>query len=91
MQTPIVGDLIHFNVGGSTRKAIVLALESRALNPGGEEDMIFILWCDGGTGPRPRMYGIDWDWMPAGANPAWVKVYTPSGMPTFRVLESANE
>jgi hypothetical protein len=88
-----IGDLVWFNSGGSSYRALVLGFVNNTwLDYLKETEMVRIHWL-GGEGPRPTMYNTEGQRIYAGRDDlvgeCLVAATSRSGMPTFKVISKA--
>ena len=88
-----IGDLVWFNSGGSTHRALVLGFTLNTwLDHFKEQRMVKVYWL-GGTGPRPSMYDANGrrifreDIGTTGE--CIVAIKSRSGMPMFKIISKA--
>jgi hypothetical protein len=88
-----VGDLVWFNSGGSTHRALVLGFTLNTwLDHSKEQRMVKVYWLNG-IGPRPSMYDAEGRRIYAGrrdhVGECFVAIKSRSGMPVFKVISKA--
>ena len=88
-----IGDLVWFNSGGSSHRALVLGfVKNTWLDHFKETEMVKVYWL-GGKGPRPNMYNTNGSRIYGHVGPevgeCFVAVRTRSGMPVFKVISRA--
>lgn len=86
------GDLVWFNSGGSTHRALVLGFAKNTwLDHLKETEMVKVFWLDG-TGPRPSMYNAEGDRIFAerrdNIGECFVAIKSRSGFPLFKVISA---
>ena len=88
-----IGDLIWFNSGGSSHRALVLGFtRNKWLDYVKEQEMVKVYWL-GGAGPRPCMYDVNGrrifreDMGTTGE--CFVASKSAGGMPMFKVISRA--
>ena len=88
-----IGDLIWFNSGGSSHRALVLGFtRNKWLDYVKEQKMAKVYWLSG-TGPRPSMYDTNGRRIFAerrdDVGECFVATKSRSGMPVFKVISKA--
>ena len=88
-----IGDLVWFNSGGSSHRALVLGFtRNRWLDHIKEQEMVKVYWL-GGKGPRPLMYNTNGSRIYNQVGPevgeCYVAVRTRGGWPVFKVISKA--
>ena len=88
-----VGDLVWFNSGGSSHRALVLGfVRNNWLDHLNKTEMAKVYWLDG-KGPRPSMYDVNGRRIFAErrdeVGECFVATKSRSGMPMFKVISSA--
>jgi hypothetical protein len=88
-----IGDLVWFNSGGSSHRALVLGFtRNKWLDYIKEQEMVKVYWL-GGLGPRPAMYDAEgrriYGQLRDDIGECFVARRTRSGMPMFKVVSSA--
>ena len=88
-----IGDLIWFNSGGSSHRALVLGFtRNKWLDYLKEQEMVKVYWL-GGEGPRPAMYDTEgrriYGQHRGDLGECFVAKSTRSGMSTFKVISRA--
>ena len=88
-----VGDLVWFNSGGSSHRALVLGFtRNKWLDYVKEQEMAKVYWL-GGDGPRPAMYDTEgrriYEQHRDDIGECFVATKSRSGMSMFKVISSA--
>ena len=88
-----IGDLVWFNSGGSSHRALVLGFTiNKWLDFVREQEMVKVYWL-GGKGPRPVMYDAEgrriYGQHRDDIGECFVALSTRSGLPVFKVISSA--
>ena len=88
-----IGDLIWFNSGGSSHRALVLGFtRNKWLDYVKEQKMAKVYWLDG-KGPRPSMYDAEGKRIFAErrdhVGECFVAIKSRSGMPMFKIISKA--
>jgi len=88
-----IGDLVWFNSGGSSHRALVLGfVRNNWLDHLNETEMVKVYWL-GGEGPRPAMYDAEghriFDRHKDYAGECYVASKSRSGLSVFKVVSKA--
>ena len=88
-----IGDLVWFNSGGSSHRALVLGFtRNKWLDYAKEQKMVRVYWL-GGEGPRPAMYDTEgkriYGQHKDDIGECFVAIKSRSGVPMFKVISKA--